>query len=205
ILEARPVAGLFRRATIDRVDLEHRRVLLVAGGRPAQPDDVVALAQAVLAGELHRHVGVVAAGEVVADPKEAVALVAHVEVALDDDRLGADRRAVLVEQLAVLALGTVLAAAALAAPAAPLAVAFLAGLVLLVLTIALLAIALLAVLGRARSPGGVVRPCLGPVTVGAVAVGGGTVGAGALGRGRRVAVAPVLRGGGRLGRGIATG
>ena len=53
---------------------------------------VVALAQPVLAGQLDRHVRVALAGEVVVDAEEAVALVAQVEVAVDLDRLVADRR-----------------------------------------------------------------------------------------------------------------
>ena len=46
-----------------------------------QPGDLVALAQPVLTGLLHRHVHVVAAGQVAVDPEEAVALVPQIEVA----------------------------------------------------------------------------------------------------------------------------
>jgi hypothetical protein len=90
------------------VDLEHRRVLLVAAGGPRQPDHVVALAEAVLARQLDRDVRVALAREEVVDPEEAVPLVADVEVALDADRLVAGRRGLLVvdvEQVAVLTLG----------------------------------------------------------------------------------------------------
>ena len=81
VLEPGPPLGRLGVATVDGVDLEQRRVLLVATGRPAEPGDVVALAQPVLAGELDRDVGVVAARQVALDAQEAVALVAHVEVA----------------------------------------------------------------------------------------------------------------------------
>ena len=90
VLEPRPPLGRLGIAVVDGVDLEQRRVLLVAAGRPADAGDVVALAQAVLAGQLHRDVGVVAARQVALDPQEAVALVAHVEVAGHVDEL-ADR------------------------------------------------------------------------------------------------------------------
>ena len=96
VLEAGAALGRLGIAAVDGVDLEQRRVLLVATGRPAEAGDVVALAQAVLAGELDRDVGVVAARQVALDAQEAVALVADVEVArrpstgslLGDRRLG---------------------------------------------------------------------------------------------------------------------
>ena len=78
---------------------------------------MVALAQAVLAGELDRDVGVVAARQVPVDAKEAVALVAQVEVAGDLDRLVADRFLDF-GQIAVVALRTFLATLPLAAPTA---------------------------------------------------------------------------------------
>ena len=87
------VLALSGSTAVDGVDLEHRRVLLVAPGGTAEAGDVVALAQAVLAGELDRDVGIVAAGQVAGDPQEAVALVAQVEVAGDLDGLHVDRRA----------------------------------------------------------------------------------------------------------------
>ena len=74
------------------VDAQQRRVLLVATGQTRQPGDVVALAQAVLAGLLHRHVDVVAARQVAVDAEEAVPLVAEVEVAGHLDRLAGWRR-----------------------------------------------------------------------------------------------------------------
>ena len=81
VLEARPPAGLLGVGAVDRQHVEQRRVLLVAPGRAARPGDVVALAQPELAGELDRDVGVLAAREVALDAQEAVALVAHVDVA----------------------------------------------------------------------------------------------------------------------------
>ena len=104
-------------------------------GDAGQPGDVVALAQPVLAGLLHRHVDVVAARQVAVDPQEAVALVAEVEVAghLDGlaDVLGPDtRRASGVARLTAVSpggrapWGPSSSAAALApAPAAPAAAA----------------------------------------------------------------------------------
>ena len=128
-----PGLGLLGIAAVDGVDLEHRRVLLVAAGRAAEAGDVVALAQPVLAGQLDRDVGVVAAGQVAVDPQEAVALVAQVEVAGDVDWLHVDRRTGVVaigtigtvgsiEPLLVAALRT-FAATLVAAPPAPSAVA----------------------------------------------------------------------------------
>ena len=92
VLESRAALGVVGRLAVDRHDLEHRRVLLVAAGRAAHGHDVVAAAQPVLPRQLDRHVRVALAGEVVVDPDEAVALVAEVEVALDADRLEVDRR-----------------------------------------------------------------------------------------------------------------
>ncbi len=96
--------------------------------RPAgrlEPGDVVALAQAVLAGQLDRDVGVVAARQVALDPQEAVALVAHVEVAgdLDDLAAGAARPTSRSNDRGVVALRAVGAArpALAAAPAAAVA------------------------------------------------------------------------------------
>ena len=117
VLEARPVPRCLGIETVDGVDLEQRWVLLVASRRPAEPGDLVALAQAVLAGELDRDVGVVAARQVTVDAKEAVALLAHVEVAADLDRLVADRFLDF-GQIAVVALRTFLATLPLAAPTA---------------------------------------------------------------------------------------
>ena len=96
VLEAGPAAGRLGVAAVDGLDVEQRRVLLVATGRPARAGDVVALAQAVLAGELHRDVGVVAARQVALDAQEAVALVAHVEVARHGDDLARRRHAAAV-------------------------------------------------------------------------------------------------------------
>ena len=90
VLEPWAALGRFGVAPVDGAHLEQGRVLLVAGGRPAHAGDVVTPAQAVLAGQLDRDVGVVAAGEVPLDAHEAVALVAHVQVAADLDRLVAD-------------------------------------------------------------------------------------------------------------------
>ncbi len=116
VLETRPGPRRLGVETVDRVDLEQRRVLLVAAGGPSEPGDLITLAQAVLAGELDRDVGVVAARQVAVDTEEAVALVAHVEIAADLDRFVADRFLDL-EQVAVVALRAFLAALALAAPA----------------------------------------------------------------------------------------
>ncbi len=70
---------------------------------------MIALAKAVLPGELHRDVGVVAAGQVAIDPQEAVALVAQVEVAGDAHRFLAElglTTTVVVTLLAVTLTGT---------------------------------------------------------------------------------------------------
>jgi hypothetical protein len=91
VLEPRAAPGLFGVGPVDGEHLEQGRVLLVAPRGTAGAGDVVALAQAVLAGELHRDVGVVAARQVPLHAKEAVALVAHVEVARHRDRFVADR------------------------------------------------------------------------------------------------------------------
>src|SRR5204863_4389550 len=64
-----------------------RRVLLVAACRPHGTGDVVAAAEAELAGLLHRHVAVVATRQVAARAQEAVALGAEVEQSLHLDRL----------------------------------------------------------------------------------------------------------------------
>ena len=102
------------------------------------PGDVVALAQAELAGLLDRHVDVVLGGQVALDPQEAVALVAQVEQALDLDRLAGELLDVG---------GLVLAAAAAAAPAP------VAGLV---------DVDLVAALGLAAVPAAAASACLGP-------------------------------------------
>ena len=73
------------------VDAQQRRVLLVATGGPGHAGDVVALAQAELAGLLHRHVHVVAARQVAVHAQEAVALVTQVEEAGDGHRLTLER------------------------------------------------------------------------------------------------------------------
>ena len=138
VLEPGPPLGRLGVATVDRQHLEQGRVLLVAAGRPARAGDVVALAQAVLAGQLHRDVGVVATRQVALDPQEAVALVAHVEVARHGDVLVAGHRLRLEIGLdhrrRVVALRPVGAAPALA-PAAPTAVAGLARLAVALLTV----------------------------------------------------------------------
>ena len=95
---------------VDGVHLEQRRVLLVALGGAAGTGDVVALAQPVLAGEAHRHVRVVAARQVPVDAQEAVALVAHVEVARHGHRLVDRRRLTFDDQVLVLALRALVAA-----------------------------------------------------------------------------------------------
>ena len=87
VLEARPPASLLGVGAVDRQHVEQCRVLLVATGRAARPGDVIALAQAVLAGELDRDVGVLATREVALHAEEAVSLVAHVDVARHLDRL----------------------------------------------------------------------------------------------------------------------
>ena len=118
VLEVRTTLGQFRIAAVDRVHLEQARVLLVAAGRADLAGDVVALAQAVLTCETQRDVGVLLARQVPLDAQEAVALVADVEVAPDVDGVGDDdlgHQIVALEQLGVLALRALLAAAALAA------------------------------------------------------------------------------------------
>jgi len=146
VLEPRPLLGRFGVATVDGVDLEQGRVLLVALRRAHLPTEVVALAQTELTGQLERDVGVLLARQVAVDPQEPVALVAHVEVALDVDRLVALRLLVL-EQLGVLALRTFLPAAVLAATAPTTAVALaLLVLVVLALLVALVLAALALVL-----------------------------------------------------------
>ena len=126
VLEPRPAPGRLRVTAVDGVDLEHRRVLLVAPGRPGQTGHVVALAQPVLAGQLHGDVGVLTARQVALDPQEPVALVAHVEVPRHVDRLVAHRRrrlGVTLDEHHVVALRTVGSTrpALAAAPAAPVA------------------------------------------------------------------------------------
>src|SRR4029078_5598555 len=133
IFEARPRLGLVGIEAVDRVDLEHRRVLLVATRRAAEAGDVIALAQSELPCELHRDVGVVATGQIAVDAEEAVALFAQVEVTGDADGLQSDLRTVVVigavrawfEALLFTARSSV-AAALVAAPAATPAVAALA-------------------------------------------------------------------------------
>ena len=158
VLEPGPPLGRFRVAAVDGVDLEQRRVLLVAAGRPADAGDVVALAQAVLAGQLHRDVGVVAARQVALHPQEAIALVAHVQVAGHLDQLAdrSGRRLAGLLHRGVVALRAVDAAAgATLAPTTTAAVAALAVvLAATLLAAALLAAALLTAGGAIRAPFG---------------------------------------------------
>src|SRR4051794_3233502 len=110
IFEPRPRLGLLRIEPVDRVDLEHRRILLVASGRPAEARDVITLAQPELPRQLHGDVGIVSAGQVAVDAEEAVALVAQVEIAGNVDGFHPDLRRVVV--LAFRSVGPVLAVGA---------------------------------------------------------------------------------------------
>src|SRR4051812_29776129 len=107
VFEPRPRLGLLRIEPVDRMDLEHRRILLVASRRPAETRHVVTLAQTELPGQLHGDVGVVAAGQVAVDTEEAVALVAQVQIAGNVDGFHPDLRWVVV--LAFRSVGPVLA------------------------------------------------------------------------------------------------
>jgi hypothetical protein len=78
---------------------------------------MIALAQTVLAGQTNGDVGILLARQVPVDPQEAVALVSHVEVSLDLDRLVALRLTVVFDLLDVIALWTVLATTVLPAAA----------------------------------------------------------------------------------------
>jgi len=75
----RSVLGRLGSTTVDRVDLEQAGILLVTTGRANLARDMVAFAQAVLAGELERNVGVLLARQVAVDTKKSVALVAKIE------------------------------------------------------------------------------------------------------------------------------
>ena len=90
-------------ATVDGLDGHERRVLLVAIGRTRRAGDHVALAQAVLPDELHRHIGIVTARDVAVHPQEAVALAAEVEPPLGRDRIAVP---LLVGLVAVVAVAT---------------------------------------------------------------------------------------------------
>ena len=85
VFELRAVAGLLRIAAVDACGSRAAPGSSRCGRPGGMAGDVVALAQPVLAGLLHRDVDVVAAGQVAVDPQEAVALVAQVEVAGDGD------------------------------------------------------------------------------------------------------------------------
>ena len=96
VLEAGATARFVGVAAVDRQHLEQGRVLLVAARGPARADDMVTLPQPELAGQLHRHVGVVPAREVAVDAQEAVPLVAQIEISGHlDGVLGRDGRLVL--------------------------------------------------------------------------------------------------------------
>ena len=71
------------RVAVDGVDLQQRRVLLLAGRRTALALEPVASAEAELADLLDRDVHVVLGRQVAVEAEEAVALVAEVEQALD--------------------------------------------------------------------------------------------------------------------------
>ena len=81
VFEARTRTRLFGIAAVHRVDLKQRRVLLVTTSWTAEAGNKVTLTQTELAGELHRDVGIVAAGEVAIHSQEAIALVAQIEIA----------------------------------------------------------------------------------------------------------------------------
>jgi len=111
---------------------------------------VVTLAETELAREPHRDVGVLFGGQIVVDSDEPVALIAHVDVAIDLDGLvaGGLLFVIVLENLAVLALGALepaLAGAALAATAAALvaALAVIALALPILLPVAVLAVAML--------------------------------------------------------------
>src|SRR5439155_2360025 len=92
---------------------QQRRVLLVAGRRPAGALDVVALAQCEPAHLAERDVDVLRARQVAARAQEAIALVAQVEQPLDGDRLA------LVLDVGALLLAHEVAVAAAVAVATP--------------------------------------------------------------------------------------
>jgi hypothetical protein len=75
---------------------------------------VVAFTKAILTRHTYRDVRVFLRGQIVVDTNKPVALVTHIEIAIDGNRIVAHRGVIIIEELTILTLRSLIGAASLA-------------------------------------------------------------------------------------------